>query len=123
MQPFNCLSAPIVGVRESCITTMVPFNNPIPENKAKPKSSSAIKAWVEAEKLMQIAILLPSSVGVGWLFGALADRGLHQHWIGIAGMVFGGVSGLVYVVRLAITTEGESRTGKNTGAGIPGAKL
>jgi F0F1-type ATP synthase assembly protein I len=102
---------------------MVPFNNPIPDSQPKPRSSGMIKAWVEAEKLMQIAILLPSSVGVGWLFGALADRWLHQAWIGIAGMVFGGVSGLVYVVRLAITTEGESRTGKNTGAGIPGAKL
>ena len=99
---------------------MVPFNRSNPNSQPEPKSSGMIKAWVEAEKLMQIAILLPSSVFVGWLFGALADRWLHQSWIGIAGMVFGGVSGLVYVVRLAITTEGESRTGKGNGTETPG---
>ena len=102
---------------------LMTYNNPVPENKTQGKAAGGFQSLVQAEKLMQIAILLPSSVGVGWLFGALADRWLHQAWIGIAGMVFGGVSGLVYVVRLAITTEGESRTGKNTGAGIPGAKL
>jgi hypothetical protein len=30
---------------------------------------------------------------------------LHQSWISLAGIVFGGVSGLVYVVRLALTAE------------------
>jgi hypothetical protein len=86
----------------------MPFNRPIPESTQQPKTSRGITAWVEAEKLMQIALLLPSAAFVGWLAGALADKWLHQSWIGIAGCVFGGISGLVYVVRLAITTEKNS---------------
>ncbi|MGD1106947.1 MAG: hypothetical protein ABR865_07865 [Terracidiphilus sp.] len=30
---------------------------------------------------------------------------LHQSWIAIVGIVFGGISGLVYVVRLALNAE------------------
>ena len=71
--------------------------------------SSGIQTLVQAEKLMQIAILLPSAAFIGWLAGAWADSRLHQHWIGIAGIVVGGISGLVYVIRLAMTTMGEVR--------------
>jgi F0F1-type ATP synthase assembly protein I len=79
----------------------MPFNRPIPESKSRPKSNSGIGALVQAEKLMQIALLLPSSACIGWLLGAWADRHFHQSWIGIAGALFGGVSGLIYVIRLA----------------------
>lgn len=57
--------------------------------------------------MMQIAILLPSAAFIGWLCGALADRWLHQTWISLAGIVFGGISGLVYVIRLALSAGGE----------------
>jgi F0F1-type ATP synthase assembly protein I len=78
-------------------------------------------ALVEAEKLMQIALLLPSAAFIGWLAGAWLDKVLHQAWIGLAGMVFGGISGLVYVVKLAMQaasetppdkTENEEKNGK-----------
>ena len=49
---------------------------------------------------MQIALVLPCSVFIGWLAGAWLDHRLHQSWIAIAGLVFGGISGMVYVVRL-----------------------
>jgi F0F1-type ATP synthase assembly protein I len=83
----------------------MPFHRPIPESKPPREPSGGVGAWIEAEKLMQIAILLPSAAFIGWLFGALADKWLHQKWIALAGIVFGGISGLVYVVRLAMTTE------------------
>jgi hypothetical protein len=105
----------------------MPFNRPIPETKPRTKLSSAVGALVEAEKLMQIAILLPSAAFIGWLAGAWADSRLHQHWIGIAGVIFGGISGLVYVVRLAVAsasnsaneelTEGPNETGGPDEAG------
>jgi hypothetical protein len=82
----------------------MPFNHPIPEHKPRTKLSTGIGALVEAEKLMQIAILLPSAAFIGWLAGAWADSRLHQHWIGIVGVIFGGISGLVYVVRLALAS-------------------
>jgi hypothetical protein len=87
----------------------MPFNRPIPNDKPSPRMSSGIQTLVQAEKLMQIAILLPSAAFIGWLAGAWADSRLHQHWIGIAGIVVGGISGLVYVIRLAMTTMGEVR--------------
>jgi ATP synthase protein I len=84
----------------------MPFNRPIPDDPApRRKYSAGLDSLVQAEKLMQIAILLPSAAFVGWLFGAWADKAFHQSWIGMAGMVFGGISGLVYVVRLVISTK------------------
>ena len=98
----------------------MPFNRPNPESRPRSKTSSVIDAWVQAEKLMQIAILLPSSAFIGWLLGAWLDKVLHQSWMGIAGVVFGGISGLVYVVRLAIKAGGDSgnkpKTGNGTGS-------
>jgi len=72
---------------------------------------------VQAEKLMQIALLLPSSAFIGWLAGAWADRYFHQSWIGIAGCVFGGISGLVYVVRLALASGRDSANGAGAESG------
>ncbi len=100
----------------------MPFNRPIPESKSSRKISSGIETLVQAEKLMQIAILLPSSAFIGWLAGAWLDNRLHQSWIGIAGIIFGGISGLVYVVRLVITTGGDSGNGSKAGKGNPGTE-
>jgi ATP synthase protein I len=83
----------------------MPFHSPIPDKKQPSKLQGGIGTLVEAEKLMQIALLLPCSVFIGWLAGAWADSRLHQHWIGLAGMVFGGISGLVYVIRLALAAD------------------
>ena len=94
----------------------MPFHRPIPDSEPRRKSSSGIETLVQAEKLMQIAILLPSAAFVGWLLGAWADKAWHLSWLGLAGMVFGGISGLVYVVRLVIAT------GTDDGNGKAGAK-
>jgi F0F1-type ATP synthase assembly protein I len=94
------------------------FNRPIPEQQKRKKaqsSGSGLETLVQAEKLMQIAILLPCSVFVGWLPGAWLDHALHQEWIGLAGMVFGGVSGLVYVVRLVMKSGNSA--GEDAGGG------
>lgn len=85
----------------SCITTVVPYHRPIPESKQRGKGSGLLDAWIQAENLMQIALVLPCATFIGWLGGAWLDRALHQHWISLVGIVFGGASGLVYVVRLA----------------------
>ncbi len=104
----------------------MPFNRPIPDSKPRSKISSGIETLVQAEKLMQIALLLPSAVFIGWLAGAWADIHLHQSWIGLAGMVFGGISGLVYVVRLVVASGGSAgdgtKNGNGTGKGNTGNK-
>jgi len=96
----------------------MPYNKPIPslpEDDRRPKrDSGGLATLVEAEKMMQIAILLPSAAFIGWLGGAWLDKHLHQAWIGIFGIVFGGISGLVYVIRL-VMAEGNGKSGKGSG--------
>ncbi len=103
----------------------MPFNNPIPDSKPRSKVATGVDALVHAEKLMQIAILLPSSAFIGWLAGIWLDSLLHTKWIGIAGIVFGGISGLVYVIRLVMNAvrdssydpTDEAKSGSGTGKG------
>ena len=71
--------------------------------------SSGVQAVVEAEKLLQLALMLPCAAVIGWLIGAWADKHFHQSWISIAGVVFGAVAGLVYVIRMAINAERNTR--------------
>ena len=96
----------------------MPFNNPIPERNRPPeprrKDSGGIQTLVQAEKLMQIAILLPSAAFVGWLAGAWADKHFHQTWCALVGIAFGGIAGLVYVVRLVLATGTDSSSGKGS---------
>ena len=100
----------------------MPFNAPIPDPKPRPRQASALSSLVEAEKMMQIAVLLPVSAFVGWLIGAWLDKVLHQSWIGMTGIIFGGFAGLFYVVRLVIDVGkrkpgSKSATGSETGPG------
>ena len=87
------------------------YNKPIPQQNqdqnGKPKDSGGIATLVQAEKLMQIAILLPSAAFVGWLAGAFLDSKLHTTWIAAAGIIFGGISGLIYVIRLVLAAGAE----------------
>ena len=100
----------------------MPFHRAIPDSKQPDKSRSGFGAYVEAEKLMQIAFVLPSAVFIGWLGGALADHLLHQKWVVIVGIILGSISGLVFVVQTAVAAEKNSRkedtaqngTGKGT---------
>jgi ATP synthase protein I len=71
---------------------------------------------MQAEKLMQIAVLLPASACVGWLIGGWADRHLHQTWIGLVGILVGGILGLVYVIRLVMTNPGTKQGVAGSGA-------
>ena len=64
--------------------------------------SGMIGAWVQAEKLMQIVLVLPSAGFIGWLAGYGLGRWLHQTWMGVAGAIFGIIAGLVGVVRMAM---------------------
>jgi F0F1-type ATP synthase assembly protein I len=86
----------------------MPFHRAIPESKQPARAHSGLSAYVEAEKLMQIAFVLPSAVLIGWLGGAFADHLLHQKWIVIVGIILGSISGLVFVVQTAVAAEKSS---------------
>ena len=100
----------------------MPFQNPVPENKTQGKAAGGFQSLVQAEKLLQIAFVLPSAMIIGWLGGAWADSKLHQRWITIVGVIFGCIAGLYYVIRLAMDAEksagkavGPSKTGTDSG--------
>jgi F0F1-type ATP synthase assembly protein I len=86
------------------------FNKPIPEKmrgglRGGRKQPSGLSLYVQAEKMLQIAFVLPCALVIGWLLGAWADKWLHQSWITIAGVILGCVSGLVFVIRMAFAAE------------------
>src|ERR1039458_1968482 len=80
----------------------MPYHRPIPDPKRDGKPASLMGAWIQAEKLMQIALVLPCAAFIGWLIGAWLDHHFHQSWIAIVGIVFGGVPGPVSAIRLAL---------------------
>jgi ATP synthase protein I len=79
--------------------------DPMSDREGRKKMSGGLQSLVQAEKLLQIAFVLPSATVIGWLAGAWADQHWHQSWLGIAGLIFGAISGLVYVVRIAMDAE------------------
>lgn len=100
----------------------MPYNRPIRDEKQRRKFSSGMESLVQAEKMMQIALLLPSSAFIGWLIGAWLDRRFHQSWIGLAGIVFGGIAGMVHVIRMVLAAgpkDGASNQTKENGKKRP----
>ena len=96
----------------------MPFNRPLPGSDSRSKRSSGIDAIVKAETGIQIALVLPSSVVVCWLIGAWADRHFHQSWISILGVVFGAISGLVYIIQYVIRADRQDRNETASQKGI-----
>lgn len=87
------------------------WNKPIPKDEHGRRDGGGLATLVQAEKMMQIALLLPSAAFVGWIIGAWLDKKLHTTWIAAAGIIFGGISGLIYVIRLVLS-EGTMKDGK-----------
>lgn len=98
----------------------MPFHRPLPSSGSRSKLSSGVSAVVEAEKLLQMALMLPCAAVIGWLIGAWADKHFHQTWIAIAGVVFGAISGLVYVIQMALKAERITRNEEGEGRGSAG---
>ena len=71
--------------------------------------------------MIQVAVLLPSSAFVGWILGAWLDKLLHQSWISLVGILFGGISGIVYVVRMVIEAGRKPNRNPDSKSDTPGA--
>jgi F0F1-type ATP synthase assembly protein I len=66
-----------------------------------PKRTETMQTILKAERLTQIAVVLPAAVLIGWGIGAVLDKWLHQHWIYIAGVILGAIAGMVEAIRQA----------------------
>jgi F0F1-type ATP synthase assembly protein I len=85
--------------------------DPNPDQR-KSHSSGArdgLNTFVQAERLLQIAFVLPAAVLIGWAVGALLDKWLHTHWIYIVGLLFGGAAGLFEAIRQAMHAGGTDK--------------
>jgi hypothetical protein len=108
----------------------LPYHRPIPESKRRGKADGILPpeqaknglaggpgilgAWIQAEKMIQIALVLPCGGFIGWVIGAVLDRWLHQTWISMAGVVLGIIAGLVGAIQMAMVyTAGSKQEGKN----------
>lgn len=80
----------------------MPYHRPTPEPESQGRRSGVFQAWVQAEKFIQIILVLPSAAFVGWAAGFGLDRAFHQTWIAMAGIVVGIVAGLVSAIRIAV---------------------
>ena len=74
-------------------------------NQKPATGKGAVDSIVRAERLMQIAFILPAAVVVGWLAAAGLDKWLHQHWIYLVGIILGCAAGFVQIFRLVQTNE------------------
>ncbi len=83
----------------------------MPDPKPHGRVSAGVEAWVQAEKYIQIALVLPCGALIGWAIGAWLDSRLHQPWITVAGLVVGIVAGLSAAVRMAISFTGGAQDG------------
>lgn len=110
----------------------MPFHPPIPEPKRDGKSggkaSGLVSSLIQAEKLVQIALVLPCSAFIGWLAGDWIGGRVHFPLLGAIGVAFGGAAGLFYVVRLAMDQVKETASsaakpgqGKANGKGQDGS--
>jgi F0F1-type ATP synthase assembly protein I len=105
----------------------MPYNRPIPDDKPRDKASKGlVEGLVQAEKMMQIALVLPSAVLIGWLGGMWLDKRLHQSWITLAGFILGSISGLASAIRMAMAgaadPKSEDKNGNGTKKGSPGGE-
>ncbi len=58
---------------------------------------------------MQIALVLPCAVLIGWGGGAWLDMHFHQSWITVAGIVLGSIAGMMSAIRMALAAVSSSR--------------
>ena len=82
----------------------MPFHNPPSEDRedSRSKGSSGLQSLVQAEKLMQIAFVLPCAMVIGWGAGWWVDHHFHSHWATITGIILGIAAGMLSAIRMAL---------------------
>jgi ATP synthase protein I len=75
-----------------------------PEKPAtSPSKDGALHSLVRVESLIQLGLLLPACVVIGWAIGLALDRWLNQHWMNVAGLILGAIAGFVQTIRIVLS--------------------
>jgi ATP synthase protein I len=84
----------------------MPFHRPIPQDKLPQRPGASrtpgLHSLVQAERLMQIAFVLPCAMLFGWGLGWCVDHFFHTGWATVAGLILGLIAGMVSVIRTAM---------------------
>jgi ATP synthase protein I len=81
----------------------MPSDQPNPPPTKSSSKDGALQSLVRIESLIQLALLLPAAVVIGWALGLALDHWLHQHWINILGLIAGAVAGFVQIFRVVLS--------------------
>lgn len=65
------------------------------------EETSEKKSWVKAEGIVQIGVMMPLALVVGYFIGSFLDDKFHTTWIKIVGLLVGIAAGFVQLVRIA----------------------
>jgi len=65
--------------------------------------NKGMQSLVQAERVMQIAFVLPCAMLFGWGLGWCVDHFLHLRWATVVGLVLGLIAGMVSVIRTAMS--------------------
>jgi F0F1-type ATP synthase assembly protein I len=73
-------------------------NNP---NDDQPKKGGAMHGMVQAESMVQLALVIPIGCCLGWFGGAALDKHFGTSWIAIVGFLLGATGGFIQIIRFA----------------------
>jgi hypothetical protein len=82
---------------------MPPIPPEDPTNAKAPSKDGALQSLVRVESLIQLGLLLPACVVIGWALGLALDRWLDRHWINEAGLIAGAIAGFVQTIRIVLS--------------------
>jgi ATP synthase protein I len=81
---------------------------PDPPDDQSPQDTSsskdgALKSLSGVQSLIQLGLLLPACVVIGWAVGLALDHWLNLHWMNIVGLIAGAIAGFIQTVRVAMS--------------------
>ena len=77
----------------------MPLNPP----ETDPPKAGSLRSLAKVENLIQLGLLLPACVVIGWAAGLALDHWLNQNWMNVAGLIAGAIVGFVQSIRVALS--------------------
>jgi len=75
----------------------------MPTDPPEPKPDGALHSLAKLENLIQLGLLLPACVVIGWAIGLALDHWLGKTWVNVAGLIAGAIVGFAQTVRVALS--------------------
>ena len=72
-------------------------------DEGRGEKGGALNSLAKLENLIQLGLLLPACVVIGWAIGLALDRWLGKHWINVVGLIAGAIAGFAQTIRIALS--------------------